>query len=162
MCRLVQREELGVQYSHLPELEDVNRANDDERGEESSRSLKESLIEHYGAKVLAQHFTEEDAVVAEHDHDGPHEGQGKNASHHHEPSDIASRYEHLEVVSEDIGLIRAERNREQVLGPSRPIGHSVPIDVKRDVPTSYAGGHGKHHPNECALNQRELVVILRE
>ena len=62
--------------------------------------------------MSAKPFRTERLIVTRHDHHGPHEGNGQGARPRIERCEISNRQEHLKMMRQDVGLIRAERNSE--------------------------------------------------
>ena len=110
--------------------------------------------------MSAKPFLTEHLIVTRHNHHGPHEEYGQGARPRIKRCEIPNRQEHLKMMRQDVGLVRTERDSEQVLCPTCAVRHTEAIDVKRNVPTHDARRYGQRLPNEEAINQRDLVFFL--
>ena len=145
---MVLRKELWIEQAHFREFKDVDRADDDECRQHNTRRLKEGLLKQDCVHAPAEPFSTEHLIVTRHDHQGPHVQYGQGARPCVKRREIPHRHEHLQMMRQDVGLVRAERNSEQVLCPTCPVRHAEAIDVKRNVPTYDSRRYGQRLPNE--------------
>ena len=159
---LILREEFRELKPHFEHLKGVNRNDYNGCGDYDWGRLVKELVENDLSKVMVKVFARSQLVVAKQDSNRPKHRHGHNRRDGEDFCVIANGHEHLQMVGQNVCLVRGKVDWKQVFGSAWRVGHAIAVDVKWYIEADEAGADGENFPYERPVDQRKLIVDFGE